>query len=60
MVREKTGLVIDPYFSGTKVNWILDSNPALRQRAERGELCFGTIDSWLVYRLTGGKLHITD
>jgi glycerol kinase len=60
MVREKTGLVIDPYFSGTKMEWILDNNPGLRQRAERGELCFGTIDSWLVYRLTGGKVHITD
>ena len=60
MIRSKTGLVIDPYFSGTKVKWILDNNPGLRQRAERGEICFGTIDSWLVYRLTGGRVHITD
>ncbi len=60
MIRSKTGLVIDPYFSGTKVKWILDNNPGLRQRAERGEIGFGTIDSWLVYRLTGGRVHITD
>jgi glycerol kinase len=60
MIRSKTGLVIDPYFSGTKVKWILDNNPGLRQRAERGEICFGTIDSWLVYRLTGARVHITD
>ena len=53
-------MVIDPYFSGTKVKWILDNNPGLRERAERGEICFGTIDSWLVYRLTGGRVHITD
>jgi len=60
MIRSKTGLVIDPYFSATKVKWILDNSPGLRQRAERGEICFGTIDSWLVYRLTGGRVHITD
>ncbi len=60
MVREKTGLVIDPYFSGTKVKWILDNVSGVRERAERGEIAFGTIDSWLVYRLTGGKVHITD
>lgn len=60
MVREKTGLVIDPYFSGTKVKWILDNVIGLRERAERGEIAFGTIDSWLVYRLTGGRVHITD
>ncbi|MBK5931738.1 glycerol kinase GlpK [Halochromatium salexigens] len=59
-VQQKTGLVIDPYFSGTKVKWMLDHIPGLRERAERGELCFGTIDSWLVYNLTGGKRHITD
>ncbi len=60
LVQRKTGLVIDPYFSGTKVKWMLDHTPGLRKRAERGELCFGTIDSWLVYNLTGGKRHITD
>ena len=60
MVQQKTGLVIDPYFSGTKVKWILDNNPSLRERGKRGEICFGTIDSWLVYNLTGGKTHITD
>ncbi|MCW2548501.1 MAG: glycerol kinase, partial [Mycobacterium sp.] len=59
-VRAKTGLVIDPYFSGTKVAWMLDHAPGLRARAERGELAFGTIDSWLLYKLTGGRLHITD
>lgn len=59
-IRDKTGLVIDPYFSGTKVKWILDHNQGLRERAERGEVCFGTIDSWLAYRLTGGRVHITD
>lgn len=60
MVQQKTGLVIDPYFSGTKVRWMLDNTPELRERAKRGEICFGTIDSWLVYNLTGGKTHITD
>jgi len=60
MVQERTGLVIDPYFSGTKLKWLLDNRPGLRQRAERGEVCFGTIDSWLVYRLTGCRVHITD
>ncbi|MEA1050224.1 glycerol kinase GlpK [Lamprobacter modestohalophilus] len=60
LVQQKTGLVIDPYFSGTKVKWMLDNSPGLRKRAERGEICFGTIDSWLVYNLTGGKIHITD
>ncbi len=60
MFRRKTGLVIDPYFSGTKVKWLLDNVAGLRERAERGEIAFGTIDSWLVYRLTGGKVHVTD
>ncbi|MBK1703157.1 glycerol kinase GlpK [Halochromatium glycolicum] len=60
LVQRKTGLVIDPYFSGTKVKWMLDNRPGLRERAARGEVCFGTIDSWLVFRLTGGKRHITD
>ena len=59
-VRATTGLVIDPYFSGTKVAWMLDHTPGLRARAERGELAFGTIDSWLLHKLTGGRLHITD
>jgi glycerol kinase len=56
----KTGLVLDAYFSGTKIAWILDNIDGARQRAERGELAFGTVDSWLAYKLTGGKLHITD
>ncbi len=60
LVREKTGLVIDAYFSGTKVAWILDNLPGARERAEKGELAFGTIDSWLVWQLTGGRLHLTD
>ena len=59
-VRRKTGLVIDAYFSGTKIKWLLDAVPGLRRRAERGEIAFGTIDSWLVWRLTGGKAHVTD
>ncbi len=59
-IRASTGLVIDPYFSGTKVKWLLDEVPGLRARAEKGELCFGTIDSWLVYKLTGGAAHVTD
>lgn len=58
--REKTGLVLDSYFSGTKVNWILENVDGARARAEAGELCFGTIDSWLVWKLTDGGLHITD
>jgi len=57
-VREKTGLVLDPYFSATKLMWLFADNPDLRRRAERGELLFGTIDSWLIYRLTGK--HLTD
>jgi glycerol kinase len=59
-VREKTGLLLDPYFSATKLSWLLDHIPGARARAERGELAFGTIDSWLVWKLTDGKLHITD
>lgn len=58
--RAKTGLVLDPYFSGTKVAWILDHVPGARERAERGELLFGTIDSWMVYRLSAGRAHVTD
>ncbi|ADY26257.1 Glycerol kinase [Deinococcus proteolyticus MRP] len=60
LIREKTGLLLDAYFSGTKVKWILDHVPGARQAAEAGELAFGTVDSWLVYNLTGGQLHITD
>lgn len=58
--RDKTGLLLDSYFSGTKVRWILDNVDGARQKAEAGDLAFGTIDSWLVWNLTGGKLHITD
>lgn len=59
-IRERTGLLIDPYFSASKLKWILDHVEGARARAERGELLFGTIDSWLVYRLTGGRVHATD
>ena len=58
--RNKTGLLIDPYFSGTKVKWILDHVDGAREKAEKGELLFGTIDTWLVYKLSGGKAHVTD
>jgi len=60
LIGERTGLVIDAYFSATKLKWILDHVPGARARAEKGELAFGTIDSWLVWKLTTGKLHITD
>ena len=60
LVRQKTGLLLDPYFSGTKVAWLLDNVPGARGRAERGELAFGTIDSFLLWRLTGGRTHATD
>ncbi|MDI3341016.1 MAG: glycerol kinase GlpK [Sphaerobacter sp.] len=59
-IRDKTGLVIDPYFSGTKVKWLLDNVYDVRRRAERGELAFGTVDTYLIWRLTGGKVHVTD
>jgi glycerol kinase len=59
-VRARTGLILDPYFSGTKIGWLLDNVPGARARAERGELAFGTIDSWLVWKLSGGALHVTD
>ncbi len=59
-IREKTGLLIDAYFSGTKLRWILENIPGARERAEKGELLFGTIDSWLIWKLTGGKVHVTD
>src|SRR5207245_3232725 len=60
LVRERTGLVIDAYFSATKIRWILDRVPGAQARAERGELLCGTIDSWLVWRLSGGRRHVTD
>jgi glycerol kinase len=60
LIRERTGLVLDPYFSGTKLAWILDTVPGARERAERGELAFGTIDSWLIFNLTKGTSHLTD
>jgi glycerol kinase len=60
LVRERTGLVLDAYFSGTKIGWLLDAVPGARWRAERGELAFGTVDSWLLWKLTGGAVHATD
>ena len=59
-IREKTGLLVDAYFSGTKIRWILENVPGARERAERGELRFGTVDCWLVWNLTGGRVHVTD
>jgi glycerol kinase len=59
-VRRRTGLLLDPYFSATKIRWMLDRVPGLRARAERGEIAFGTVDTWLVWNLTGGKRHVTD
>ncbi|CDN96236.1 glycerol kinase GlpK [Agrobacterium tumefaciens] len=60
LFTEKTGLLLDPYFSGTKLKWILDRVEGLRARAEKGEICFGTVDSFLIHRLTGGRRHVTD
>ena len=60
LIAEKTGLVVDAYFSGTKLKWLLDNVPGARERAARGELAFGTIDSWLIFQLTGGRAHVTD
>jgi glycerol kinase len=60
LIQQKTGLLIDAYFSGTKLKWLLDNVPQARQQAERGELAFGTVDSWLMWQLTGGKVHATD
>ncbi|MEM9252428.1 MAG: glycerol kinase GlpK [Planctomycetota bacterium] len=60
LIQRKTGLVIDAYFSGTKIAWILDHVDGARERAERGELAFGTVDTWLTYKLTAGRLHVTD
>lgn len=60
ILQQKTGLLLDPYFSGTKLAWLLDHVPEARKRAEKGELCFGTIDCWLIFNLTGGHVHATD
>jgi glycerol kinase len=60
LFREKTGLLIDPYFSGTKVKWILDNVEGAREKAEKGDLLFGTIDTWLIWKLSGGRAHVTD
>lgn len=60
IIRDKTGLLLDPYFSATKVKWILDHVAGARERAEKGELLFGTIDTWLIWKLSGGKAHVTD
>ncbi len=59
-IREKTGLVIDPYFSATKIRWILENVSGAREQADRGELLFGTVETWLIWKLTGGKVHVTD
>lgn len=59
-IKEKTGLILDAYFSGTKIKWILDNVPGARQKAERGDLIFGNIDTWLIWKLTKGKVHVTD
>ena len=60
LFQEKTGLVIDAYFSGTKIKWIMDNDPTIRRRAQNGELAFGTIDTWLIWKLTNGQSHVTD
>ena len=60
VIRAKTGLVIDPYFSATKIRWILQNAPGAWEQAERGELLFGTVETWLIWKLTGGKVHVTD
>ncbi|CAG7630658.1 Glycerol kinase [Paenibacillus solanacearum] len=60
MIKQKTGLVLDPYFSGTKLKWLLDTFPHIREKADKGEALFGTIDSWLIWNLTEGKVHATD
>ena len=59
-IREHTGLLIDAYFSGTKIKWILDNVPDARQMAKEGRLLFGTVDTWLIWKLTGGRAHVTD
>ena len=58
--RQKTGLVIDAYFSATKIKWILDNVPGARERAERQELLFGTVETWLIWKMTKGRAHVTD
>ncbi len=60
LIRERTGLLIDPYFSGTKIRWILDNVPGAAEKAKNGELLFGTVETWLIWNLTGGKAHVTD
>ena len=60
LIKKTTGLVLDPYFSGTKIKWLLDHVPGLKAKAKKGDVCFGTVDSWLIYQLTGGKTHATD
>ena len=60
LIKEKTGLIIDAYFSGSKIKWILDNVPGAREKAEEGKLAFGTVDTWLIWRLTHGKIHVTD
>jgi glycerol kinase len=59
-IRQKTGLVLDPYFSGTKLTWVMENEAEIAKRAQGGEICFGTMDSWILHRLTGGKVHATD
>ena len=59
-IKENTGLVLDAYFSGTKIKWILDNVEGAREKAERGDLLFGTVDTWLIWKLTNGKVHATD
>lgn len=60
LIRQKTGLIIDAYFSATKIKWILDNVEGVRERAKKGEILFGTVDTWLIYKMTGGKVHVTD
>ena len=60
LIQQKTGLIVDPYFSATKVKWVLDHVPQARKRAEAGELLFGTVETWLIWKLTGGAVHVTD
>ena len=60
MFRDKTGLLIDPYFSATKLRWILENVEGARDLAEQGKLLFGTVDTWLIWKMTGGKAHVTD
>jgi len=59
-IRQKTGLVLDPYFSGTKIRWLLENVPGAREQADQGDLLFGTVETWLIWKLTGGRVHVTD